>query len=710
MKIKFIYTLLFSLPLGLFGQDTLSGNYATLKISAGLHLVKEVVTVKGLLTVEPGAKIEFLDPGVIVCQGGVAINGVGQNIEFYGRAKNEGVGLIIKNIDSSAVNIVGASFKYLQMPLFFDFGWKRNSVNISNNNFIENIGKVSIIQVLNPPFSFAVDQISIDFTLKNNIFSNNNAAIYFEDLKSDLIKLSIVNNTFAGNKVFGFKNYNISTNILYGRSDNINSKFPSLIKTNSFVYNYLIDNNTDTVAHAANFGIYGSDKTFNLTNNYLGASSKVAIAKTIYDQALNYNAPQLIFEPFLSIPSAAAPTHVYAVTTLDNKPISDSIIITEPLNGMVLLSNNGLNLSKTTLGFSYFVGDSILSVVDTTLTYSLKSNDKNNTLSITKVVNTNNKPGYYTLSGIIDNSGRAVPDVKVGYNPWLKEFRERKLMSELIAINIKNAADSIKSASNSADSVNNTAQKIQEPVKRRLEIGVVSGGVIFTGTISSPGLFNNKMNIANGLHFNYALFSNISAGLTLDSFKLSNSDRTSNSNEQLARGMSFSTSVLSVSPSIHYDFVDNRLFKKDRKIRPSIGLGLDINSFSPTGIYNGVEYKLQPLGTGGQFSDSTKKPYSLLALGYLFNLKVKYKINKSNSIGIHFSYHISMSDYLDDVGPDEYPNSAKMLASGVSDPVAALYFSNPTSRNIIGQYRNNPNNSKDSYFIFGLIYTKKLFK
>ena len=710
MKSKFIYTLLFCLPLALFGQDTLSGNYATLKISAGLHLVKEVVTVKGLLTVEPGAKIEFLDPGVIVCQGGVAINGVGQNIEFYGRAKNEGVGLIIKNIDSSAVNIVGASFKYLQMPLFFDFGWKRNSVNISNNNFIENIGKVSIIQVLNPPFSFVVDQISIDFTLKNNIFSNNNAAIYFEDLKSDLIKLSIVNNTFAGNKVFGFKNYNISTNILYGRSDNNNSKFPALIKTNSFVYNYLIDNNTDTVAHAGNFGIYGSDKTFNLTNNYLGASAKVEIAKTIHDQALNYNAPQLIFEPFLSTPSPAAPTHVYAVTTLDNKPISDSIIITEPLNGMVLLSNNGLNLSKATLGFSYFVGDSILNVVDTTLTYSLKSNDKINTLSITKVVNTNKKPSYYTLSGVIDNSGRAVPDVKVGYNPWLKEYRARKLLSELIAINIKNAEDSIKSTSNSGDSIKNTTQKIDEPVKRRLEIGLLSGGAIFTGTISSPGLFNSKINIANGVHFNYALFSNISAGLTIASFKLSNSDRTSNNNEQLARGMSFSTSMLSVSPSFNYDLVDNRLFKKDRKIRPSFGLGLDINSFSPTGIYNGVEYKLQPLGTGGQFLDSTKKPYSLLALGYFFNLKIKYKINKSNSIGIHFSYHISMSDYLDDVGPDEYPNAAKMLASRVSDPVAALYFSNPTSRNILGQYRNSPNNSKDSYFIFGLIYTKKLFK
>jgi hypothetical protein len=115
-----------------FGQDTLSGNYATLTIPAGVHVIKDVVTVKGLITVEPGAKIELLDPGVIVCEGAVAINGVKQNIEFYGKVKKEGVGLVIKNIDSSSVNIVGALFKNLQMPLFFNFGWKRNSVNISD--------------------------------------------------------------------------------------------------------------------------------------------------------------------------------------------------------------------------------------------------------------------------------------------------------------------------------------------------------------------------------------------------------------------------------------------------------------------------------------------------------------------------------------------------------------------------------------------------
>ena len=710
MKSKLLYTLLFCLPLALFGQDTLSGNYATLKLSAGVHIVKDVVTVKGLLTVEPGAKIELLDPGIIVCEGAVAINGVKQNIEFYGKVKKEGVGLVIKNIDSSSVNIVGALFKNLQMPLFFNFGWKRNSVNISDNNFFENTGKVSIIQVLNPPFSFIADQGSIEFTVKNNLFSNNNAPVYFEDLKSDFIKLSIVNNTFAGNTVYGFKNYNISTNILYGRSDNYYTKYPALIENNSFVYNYLIDNNTDTVAHAANFGIYGSDKTFKLANNYLGSNVKSDIVKTIHDQTLNYSAPQLLVEPFLMVPASTAPTHVYAVKTLDNKPIPDSILITEPLKGLVLISNNDLNVSKSILGFTYFVGDSILRKVDTTLTYSTQSNGKTNTLNITKAINTNKQPGYYTLSGIVDNTGRTIPNVKVGYNAWLNENRARKLFSEIIDMNSKSIADSINLANNSADSIKNTFQKIEAPIKSRIEVGLVTGGAIFTGTISSSGLFNNQMNIANGVHMKFTLFSNISAGLTVSSFKLSNSDLTSNNNDQLARGMSFSTSMLSVSPSINYDFVDNRLYTKARKIRPSIGVGLDISSFAPSGTYNGVEYKLQPLGTGGQFTDSTKKPYSLLALGYFFDLKVKYQINRSNSVGIHISYHKSMSDYLDDVGPDEFPDANKMLASGVSDPAAALYFSNPTSRNINGQFRNSPNNSKDSYVIFGIFYARKLFK
>ena len=50
----------------------------------------------------------------------------------------------------------------------------------------------------------------------------------------------------------------------------------------------MIDNITDTVVHLANFGVYGTDKTIDFKNNYLGSANKAVIQKGIYDQTLNY--------------------------------------------------------------------------------------------------------------------------------------------------------------------------------------------------------------------------------------------------------------------------------------------------------------------------------------------------------------------------------------------------------------------------------------
>ena len=43
----------------LMAQDTLSGNFATLEIKSGIHVIKEVVMVTGALVIQPGAKIEI---------------------------------------------------------------------------------------------------------------------------------------------------------------------------------------------------------------------------------------------------------------------------------------------------------------------------------------------------------------------------------------------------------------------------------------------------------------------------------------------------------------------------------------------------------------------------------------------------------------------------------------------------------------------------
>ena len=690
-------------------QDTLSGNYPTLKIASGLHVIKDVVTVKGEMLVEPGARIEFLDPGVLVCEGAVIIKGVNKNIEFFGKSKVEGAGLIIKNVDSSNVDIQNVVFRNLQLPIFFDFAWKRNSVNISENNFINNVGKVSVIQVLNTPFNFNLDSTFLNFKISSNLFSGNNASLYFEDLKSDHLNFEILNNTFVSNNVYGFKNYNISTNIIYGRSDQVFSRFTAKIEGNSFAYNYLIDNITDTIVHTANFGIYGTDKSFPLKKNYLGSSVIEKIKKSIYDQTLNYNAPKIDFEPFLNQPNGVNPTHVYKVSNLDDTELVDTIIIKDALKGFTFSANNGLDFTKSTLNYIYFKDDSTLKKTDTLLTFDKQPNGNDYKLTITKTANVAKKVGYFTFANITDTRGNYVPDVKVGYISYLNDLRRRNLIAALVKE--KKSEDSLKRPPSPVDSIKNIFQKIEAPMKSKFEVGLATGGAIFLGTVSSPNVFQNVMNLYNGLTVNYTIYSNLSAGLTIAMFKLSNSDYNASNNEQIARGMSFSTSMMSISPSINYDFVDNRLYTKARRFRPSIGLGLDLFSFTPTGKYLGKEFPLQPLGTGGQLIDSGKKVYSTMSFGYFLNVKLKYQLNRFNSVGIHFSYHKSLSDYLDDVGPDTYPDVAKLLAKSPTNGDAAVYFSNPTSRSVSpGQVRASPTNPSDKYINFGIFYSRRLFK
>jgi hypothetical protein len=694
-------------------QDTLAGDYNTLTIKAGLHIIKESVTVKGKLEIQPGAKIEFADPGVLVCEGAVSMIGDKNNkIEIYGKVKAEGIGIVIRGLDynnSSSVNINNVIFSGLQIPLYFDFGWKRLAVNIQDNYFINNIGKVTVIQVLNPPFNLSKEADAIEFKLQHNLFSGNSASIYFEDLKSDYVKYEISNNTFYGNNIYGFNNYNISTNVLYGRADELYTRYTPIIENNSFSYNYLVDNIADTIVHAANFGIYGTEKSIGLKNNYLGSDNKQQILKSIYDQSINYNIPRIDFVPFLNKPNESNPTHVYSIYNIDNTSLIDTLKIMDPLKGFNLKTNNGVNFSNAILYYTYFNDDSSIKKTDTILKYDVQPNGLEYKFTITSILSNTQKNGFYNLTRITDNNGEYVPDVKFGLIAYSNELRRRSLNFDLLKI--KPTIDSPKNVITPIDSVKSPLQKLKLPFKSRIEVGLLTGGSIFLGTISKKGsILGNDMNMLMGININYLLYSNISIGLSIESFKLSNSDAKSNNNEQLARGMSFTTSMLSISPSINYDFIDNRLYSKSKKIKPTIGFGFDIVSFNPTGIYNGTVYNLQPLGTGGQYSDSTKKPYSTLAFGYFLNFKLKYQINRFNSVGLHMSYHVSMSNYLDDVGPDQYPTVSSLLNSKVSNKDAAIYFSNPTFKNITGQYRNSPDGASDSYLNFGIYYSRKLFK
>ena len=114
------------------------------------------------------------------------------------------------------------------------------------------------------------------------------------------------------------------------------------------------------------------------------------------------------------------------------------------------------------------------------------------------------------------------------------------------------------------------------------------------------------------------------------------------------------------------------------------------------------------MGTGGQFIDSSKSPYSLSTFGVTVSYRYNINLGKKNTFGIAISFHKVFSNYIDDVGGDSYPNADKLYSKSGA---AAVYFANPTSDYIIpGRLRSSPDNPSDSYILFNLLYTRKLFK
>lgn len=710
----FFTLLLLIINVQLYSQmkDTISGNYTDLVIDKGSHMIISSVNVSGKLEIMPGAVIEISDPGVLVCYGDININGDKQNkINILGYSKQPGIGIVVKsentNNNMNTIDITNTIFSNLQLPLYFDFGWKRKYVNLSNNIFINNIGYTSTIQVLNPPFNMFKDSLFTDFKIFNNLFTENNGAIYFEDLSSDFVKIDISNNTFYDNHIYGINNYNITSNFLNGRMDQNDVRFYPSITKNNFLFNYLFDINTETLVHSANFGIYGTNKSIILNHNYWGTTDIKQIYRSIYDQKLNYNTPEVIIDSFLNEPDSLSPAHIFSIKNLEYVNIDDTIKIDKPFNGFIFNANKKIDLSNSILKYTFFLNDSSIDKKDTIIKFDVESNNLEYKINIKTILQKNNV-GFYILSNIKNLEDNPVPNVKIGYINFLNELNKRRLSQDIS--NTKKSLDSLFLKKPLVDSLKNIFQKIELPTKSRFELGIRTGGSIYLGTISNKrNIFSNDINQLFGLHVIYNLFSNLTLSVNIEKFTLSNSDLQSNNNDQVARGMSFKSSVLSLIPSVNYDFVDNRLYTKARKFRPSIGFGIDFIKFNPTGLYNGTTFNLQELGTGGQFIDNGKKPYSLFTLGYSSNVTIKYQFNRINSFGFSLSYHRSFSNYLDDVGADLYPTIDQINGSNVSNKAAAIYFSNPTSRKVIGQYRNNPDDATDSYLNLNIFYSLKLF-
>jgi len=700
---KKLYILLFlitSSGMVVTAQDTISGNYDELVIAKGRHIINSMVTVNSSLKVDSGAKIEFIDNGTLICGGLVEMIGNKYDIELYGKRNAEGVGLIINNNNERSILINNVIFRGLQMPLYFDFGWKRNLVSITHNKFERNIGKVSLIQVLNAPFAIN-DSLYVQFELTDNIFSDNKAALYFEDLKSDQIHFDINQNVFINNMIYGSKTYNIANNMIYGRVDQMYKKFTPTIEKNSFVNNNLVDILTDTIVHLANMGIYGTEKSMIFKNNYWGDNNKYKIYEGIYDQEKNYTLPKLILEPYLNLPLNNIHTHVYRIfNALSGIEIQDTLTGSNNLRSFIFRSNKEVDFSNMIVKYINLKNDTTLLENEIRLKYNTTLVDKFNVkIELIEPSSYSRYGGYFLFQNMTDFEYVSLPDIKIGYKKYLVKYYLQKTKIDSIN-NIKGLEDL------------SAKKPFTTPIfKKHFEYSIATGGSMFTGTISSPSIFKNEVTLNNSLIGTYYFTKNLSTSLMFSYFKLGNIDYNSTNLDEVARGFHFTTNMITLTPYIQFRVSESENNKRNIFYNSFFGIGIEMIKFNPTSSYKNVVYDLQPLGTGGQTIISGETPYSLNTFGLMLSYRANINFSNKSSLGFMLSYHRTFSDYIDDVGADLYPDPILLYEKNKTNGAAAVFFSNPTSDYITpGRLRSSPSNPSDSYITFNLIYSRKIFK
>jgi hypothetical protein len=660
LTILLITLLLLGVGLRVSAQTKLGGSVKSLHLLKGNYQLVGKLYISDSLVVDPGVTIHFEDNTNITISGYASFKGTStEKIDLVGVDSLFAEGIVIKGQSDSKLAFQYVHFEKLITPINLSNDWYRPFVDILHCEFIKNTtSNTTLLNVLNPFVPADLNIKTAKITISDNVFAHNLSPIYFEDFHSVGLNISLTNNTFAENYIRGNGFYSYYANVMYGRLDKSATEGKAVIENNAFVNNFLYDLDSDTLVQAANVGIYGSSDSLLLVNNYLEEQSG------IYDNRLNYDSPRIINHS-AELDLARNPPFIKSIFAEKNAVLPNDYSLKEGLKSIVLEANRAINFDKLKVVYHYksaldkeTMVDSILKVIGTSVDKT-KFKVVFNQDSLFK-----QNIGYLSFTQLKGLDNEYVPETMVGYADFLRKAHKRRetFMKEA-----------------KVDTLKKQPLKIKEiNIKRRFEVGLMTGYAIYHGTISNRSLLKNDVNSSFGLQFKYIINKKYSASISVQSFTLTGSDMNSSDTFKLNRGMSFKSPVISAGLQLFRDFNNNYTFHKN-KIIPSIGIGIEYLKFNPMGQFLGKWYDLQALGTGGQTLPVAKNaPYALSTLGSVISGELNFFKSKSLVIGANFSYHFTFTNYLDDVGPDVYPSVSDIEKAGGSNVAPLIYFSNPS--------------------------------
>ncbi len=179
------------------------------------------------------------------------------------------------------------------------------------------------------------------------------------------------------------------------------------------------------------------------------------------------------------------------------------------------------------------------------------------------------------------------------------------------------------------------------------------------------------------------------------------SDSLAKDNDRVVRGLSFRSPITELSGVMVFEFTRDKNFgvpwqKRKKHLTPYVYGGISMFHFNPKAKLNGVWYKLQPLGTEGQFikDGGYPAPYARVQMSVPFGGGIGIRLAPQLGMNLELGYRTTFTDYLDDVST-RYPDFDALLTS--NGPVAVALSASPYFQSSPQVRRGNPG-AKDSYF------------
>lgn len=432
---KVLFNIILFFAVGAVGaQDTLSGQYESLMLAAGTHLIKGVVNVNGSLEVAAGATLLFDEGGSLICYRRVQFNGNAVNrITLQSLPGKKANGLVVRGDDADAsVQITHTRFTQLIVPLRFEGEWYRKNVAVENTEFVNNKSPNAIVYVMPPRFEPGKENPVIGFQISQCVFSGNESPVYFEDLTSDNLKITVVDNLFMSNRLADYGVYNFSGNIIFGRADSYTSTYQATFSGNSFLQNYLLNLSADTVLRESTIGLYGTFDSLSAVNNYWGYTNLSLIRLNIYDYYTNYTAPKLLIEPISNQPSATVPPHVFRVLPgVSSSGVqnarnillgSDFVLQREAPSAYQFFSNRAIRYSTGKLTWHYLDDSLRMQELLVQTRFVSAPTDRQALMEIdsASMLLLKKHPGYLELTGLIGENEEYIPTIYIGYRSFLR--------------------------------------------------------------------------------------------------------------------------------------------------------------------------------------------------------------------------------------------------------------------------------------------------